>query len=75
MSPLDMSYLSNVEKACFSMPGGGAGPALDLERRGGRTPEGSCARIAQRLLAMAVCIWHNWATAGPVKRSLTAYDN
>jgi hypothetical protein len=23
----------------------------------------------------AACIWHNWATAGPVKRSLTAYDN
>jgi len=24
---------------------------------------------------MAACIWHNWATAEPVKRSLTAYDN
>ena len=41
---------------------------LDLERHGGRTAEGVYARIAQRLLAMAVCIWHNWATAEPVKR-------
>ena len=32
-------------------------------------------RIAQRLLAMAVSIWHNWAAAEPVKRSLTAYDD
>jgi len=32
-------------------------------------------RIAQRLLAMATAIWHNWATAEPVKRSLTAYDH
>jgi hypothetical protein len=29
----------------------------------------------QRLLAMAACIWHNWATGEPAKRSLTAYDN
>jgi len=48
---------------------------LDLERHGGRTTEGLYARVAQRLLAMAVCIWHNWATAEPVKRSLIAYDN
>jgi hypothetical protein len=48
---------------------------LDLERHGGRTTEGIYTRIAQRLLAMAACIWHNWATAEPVKRSLTAYDN
>jgi len=47
---------------------------LDLERHGGRTAAGVCARVTQRLLAMAA-IWHNWATAGPVKRSLTAYDN
>ena len=32
-------------------------------------------RITQRLLAMAVCIWHNWATGTPVKRSLISYDN
>ena len=48
---------------------------LGLERHGGRTPAGVFARIAQRLLAMAACIWHNWAAAEPVKRSLTAYDN
>ena len=48
---------------------------LDLERHGGRTTEGLYARITQRLLAMAVCIWHNWATDAPVKRSLITYDN
>jgi hypothetical protein len=48
---------------------------LDLERHGGRTAEGTCTRIAQRLLAMAVCIWHNWASSEPVKRSLIAYDH
>jgi hypothetical protein len=46
-----------------------------LERHGGRTPAGVCTRITQRLLAMAACIWHNWATAQPTKRSLTAYDH
>jgi hypothetical protein len=34
--------------------------SLNLERHGGRTPSGVLARIAQRLLAMAACIWHNW---------------
>ena len=48
---------------------------LDLERHGGRTTEGLYARVAQRLLAMAAAIWHNWATDAPVKRSLTAYDH
>jgi len=24
---------------------------------------------------MAACIWHNWATGQPVKRSLIIYDN
>ena len=33
---------------------------LDLERHGGRTSAGVYTRIAQRLLAMAACIWHNW---------------
>ena len=47
---------------------------LDLERHGGRTTEGLYARIAQRL-AMAACIWHNWATGATVKRSLIACDN
>ena len=49
--------------------------ALDLERHGGRTTSGLYARIAQRLLAMAACIWHNWASGESVKRSLIAFDN
>ena len=48
---------------------------LDPERHGGRTPAGVYARIAQRLLAMAATIWHNWIAGQPVKRSLTAYDH
>jgi hypothetical protein len=48
---------------------------LDLERHGGRTAGGLHARIAQRLLAMAVCIWHNWAADAPVRRSLIGYDH
>ena len=48
---------------------------LDLERHGGRATEGIYARIAQRLLAMAACIWHNWAIGELVKRSLTGYDS
>jgi hypothetical protein len=47
----------------------------DLERHGARTPAGLYARIAQRLLAMAAAIWHNWATSQPIKRSLIAYDH
>ena len=48
---------------------------LDLERHGGRTTEGLYTRITQRLLAMAVCIWHNWPTDTSIKRSLISYDN
>jgi hypothetical protein len=29
--------------------------------------------FAQRLLAVAATIWHNWATAERIKRSLIAY--
>ena len=32
-------------------------------------------RVAQRLLALAAAIWHNWATGAPDKRSLIAYDH
>ena len=32
-------------------------------------------KAAAPLLAMAVCIWHNWAAGEPVKRSLIAFDN
>jgi hypothetical protein len=48
---------------------------LGLEHHGGRTPAGVLTRIAQRLLAMAVGIWHNWHTDVTSKRSLTAYDH
>ena len=48
---------------------------LGLERHGGRTPHGVFTRIAQRLLALAAAIWHNWATGAPDKRSLTPYDH
>ena len=48
---------------------------LDLERHGGRTPAGVFARIAQRLLAMAACIWANWRTGEQDKRSLIAFDH
>jgi len=48
---------------------------LSLERHGGRTPAGVYARIAQRLLALAAAIWHNWRTNAPDKRSLIAYDH
>jgi hypothetical protein len=48
---------------------------LDLERHGGRTPAGVFTRIAQRLLALAATIWHNWATSTTGLRSLTAYDH
>ncbi|HLI38000.1 MAG TPA: IS982 family transposase, partial [Streptosporangiaceae bacterium] len=36
---------------------------------------GVYARIAQRLLALAACIWHNWRTGAADKRSLIAYDH
>jgi len=32
---------------------------LDLGRHGGKTPDGVCARIAQRGLALTAAIWHN----------------
>ena len=48
---------------------------LDLERHGGRTPDGVFTRVAQRLLAMAAGIWHNWMTGVTSKRSLTAFDH
>lgn len=48
---------------------------LDLEHHGGRTLAGVFTRVAQRLLAMAAGIWHNWTTGITSKRSLTAYDH
>lgn len=48
---------------------------LSLERHGARTPAGVLARTAQRILALAAAIWHNWATNAQLKRSLIAYDH
>jgi len=48
---------------------------LDLERHGGKTIAGVCARIAQRVLALTAAIWHNDRVGAPVLRSLTAYDH
>jgi hypothetical protein len=48
---------------------------LHLERHRGHTPAGVFARIAQRLLGMAVCIWNNWRTQPEGKRSLIDYDH
>jgi hypothetical protein len=48
---------------------------LDLEAHGGRTFEGVAIRVAQRVLAMAAAIWHNWNIGARVKRSLIAYDH
>jgi hypothetical protein len=32
-------------------------------------------RVAQRVLALAAAIWHNFRTGQAVSRSLTAYDH
>lgn len=48
---------------------------LDLEAHGARTLPGVFARVAQRLLALAAVIWHNWTIGAPVKRSMIAYDH
>lgn len=48
---------------------------LDLEQHGGRTVEGVGARVAQRVLALAAAVWHNFQTGQAVSRSLTAYDH
>lgn len=48
---------------------------LDLELSGGRTHNGVCVRIAQRILALTAAIWHNDNAGANVLRSLTAYDH
>ena len=48
---------------------------LDLELHGGRSLTGVTARVAQRILALTVAIWHNRTTGQPVTRSLIAYDH
>ena len=52
----------------------GFGPRLTLPDRRDEAPH-AYTRIAKRLLAMAVCIWHNWSAGAPVTRSLIAYDH
>ena len=44
-----------------------------MEQHGARTVAGICVRIAQRLLALAAAIWHNWATHAAARCSLIAY--
>lgn len=48
---------------------------LDIERHRGKTVEGVCTRIAQRVLALTAAIWHNDTLGLTVRRSLTAYDH
>ena len=47
---------------------------LSLERHGAHTLPGLISRIAQRLLALAAGLWHNWNIGDP-GRHLTAYDH
>lgn len=48
---------------------------LDLERHGGKSAPGVCARIAQRILALTAAIWHNDQIGATIRRSLVAYDH
>jgi hypothetical protein len=47
---------------------------LSLERHGAHTMPRLITRIAQRLLALAAGLWHNWNIHDPGRR-LTAYDH
>lgn len=47
---------------------------LSLERHGAHTMPGLVSRIAQRMLALAAGLWHNWNVGDP-GRHLTAYDH
>jgi hypothetical protein len=47
---------------------------LSLERHGARTLPGVWARVCQRVLALAIGVWHNWHTGNP-GRHFTAYDH
>jgi hypothetical protein len=53
---------------------------LSLEDHGGHIPEGVWARVCQRVLALAVGVWHSWLLweAGQIDepgRHFTAYDH
>lgn len=47
---------------------------LSLEQHGAHTMHGIAVRVAQRLLALAACLWHNWQIHQP-GRHLIAYDH
>ncbi|MCA1681077.1 MAG: IS982 family transposase [Actinobacteria bacterium] len=47
---------------------------LSLERHGAHTMPGLITRVAQRLLALAAGLWHNWNIGHP-GRHLIAYDH
>jgi len=47
---------------------------LSLEQHGAHTMPGLITRIAQRLLALAASLWHNW-NCGQPGRHLTAYNH
>jgi hypothetical protein len=47
---------------------------LSLEHHGAHTLQGLAVRVAQRLLALAACLWHNWQIHQP-GRHLTGYDH
>lgn len=47
---------------------------LSLEAHGAHTMPGLITRVAQRLLALAAGLWHNWNIGDP-GRHLTAYDH
>ena len=59
-----------IEAICDTLKG-----QLGLEHHGGRTTQGVGTRVAQRLLALAAGVWHNWIIGANHKRSLTAYDH
>lgn len=53
---------------------------LSLERHGAHTMPGLRVRVAQRLLALGACVWHNWrlweeGVIDTPGRSLIAYDH
>ena len=48
---------------------------LGIERHRGKTIDGVCTRIAQRVLALTAAIWHNDQLGLTTRRSLTAYDH
>lgn len=66
----DLGGVRQRIEAIFDQPKG----QLSLERHGAHTMDSLRPRIAQRLLALAACVWHNWEIGSP-GRSLIAYDH